>query len=62
MITVAKIGGKIFQVIKVVDKVAFSNERGWALITPDIDDKKSKALRWVRTTSNFIWVRTFDFD
>jgi len=62
-VTVAKINGKIVQVVSVRDRVAFSPVRGWVCVTPDVDkaDRAKHDFKWVPASTRFEWVRTFDF-
>jgi hypothetical protein len=61
--TVAKIHDKIVEVVSTADTVAFSTERGWVLITTDVDkpQRKKQNFQWVPATTRFEWVRTFGF-
>ena len=63
-ITVAKYNKKFYQVLKVVERIHFSDERGWVLLVNPINDLRAFNLdmKWVRNTSRFDWVRTFSFD
>jgi hypothetical protein len=62
-VTVAKMNGKIVQVVKVADRVAFSQHRGWVCVTPDVDmpERKKRNFKWVPASTRFDWVRTFSF-
>ena len=62
-VTVAKMNNKIVQVVRVADRVAFSKERGWVLVTPDIDtsERTKQHFKWVPASTRFDWVRTFAF-
>jgi len=62
-VTVAKMNGKIVQVVSVRDRVAFSPARGWVCVTPDVDkaDRAKHDFRWVPASTRFEWVRTFNF-
>ena len=62
-VTVAKMNDKIVQVVRVADCVAFSQDRGWVCVTPDVDkaDRAKHDFRWVPASTRFEWVRTFSF-
>ena len=62
-VTVAKMNDKIVQVVSVRDRVAFSQDRGWVCVTPDVDkaDRAKHNFRWVPASTRFEWVRTFNF-
>lgn len=54
--------GKIVQILKMVEHVEFSDERGWILIDPDLgkpDMGNSIGLniRWIPADTRFTWVR-----
>lgn len=61
--TVAKMGQKLFRVVKYAEAVQFSNSRGWVLITPDVDqpERKQREFKWVPSNTRFEWVRSFSF-
>jgi len=60
--TVAKMNGKIVEVIRVAETVQFSPERGWVCICPHVGDVNSNAIKWVRMQDQrFEWVRKFSF-
>ena len=62
---IAKLNNQLFQVIKVADTVQFSDQRGWVLITPDVNvpNWKKQQFKWVpAATTHFDWVRQFNFD
>ena len=62
-VTVAKMQGRMYEVVWVADRVAFSEERGWVMVTPDVGvpDRKKQTFKWVPATTRFDWVRTFAF-
>ena len=62
-VTIAKMNGRLVEVIRTADTVEFSTERGWILITPDVDQpqRKKQNFQWVPATTRFEWVRTFGF-
>ena len=62
-VTVAKMNDQSVQVVSVRDRVAFSQDRGWVCVTPDVDkaDRAKHNFRWVPASTRFEWVRTFNF-
>lgn len=63
MTTVAKMNGKLVEVVKVVDEVKFSNRRGWVMICTDWEqaERKKSQFKWLPADTRFDWVRTFAF-
>ena len=61
-VTVAKMNGKIVEVIRVAETVGFSQERGWVCVCSHVGDVDSNAVKWVRLDGQrFEWVRDFSF-
>ena len=62
-VTVAKMQGRMYEVVRVAEHVSFSEERGWVMITPDVGvpDRRKQTFRWVPASTRFEWVRTFVF-
>jgi len=59
-IKVAKWNNKIYQIIRVVESVAFSEEKEWILLSNQVNKRDSIQLRWVRVKDvRFDWVREF---
>jgi hypothetical protein len=59
-IKVAKWNNRIYQIIRVVDSVAFSEEKEWILLSNQINRKDSIQVKWVRVKDvRFDWVREF---
>jgi hypothetical protein len=59
-IKVAKWNNRIYQIIRVVESVAFSEEKEWILLSNQINKKDSIQLKWVRVKDvRFDWVREF---
>jgi hypothetical protein len=59
-IKVAKWNNRIYQIIRVVESVAFSEEKEWILLSNQINRKDSIQVRWVRVKDvRFDWVREF---
>ena len=63
MTIVAKMNGRLVEIVKVVDEVKFSNTRGWVMICMDFEqaDRKKSQFRWIPNTTRFEWVREFCF-
>lgn len=61
MITVAKMNGKLVEIVKFADAVAFSNTRGWVMICIDWEqaDRKKSEFKWIPAATRFDWVREF---
>ena len=64
MTTVAKMNGKLVEIVKFADAVAFSNTRGWVMICIDWEqaDRKKSEFKWLPATTRFDWVREFCFE
>jgi hypothetical protein len=64
MTTVAKMNGKLVEIVKVADAVKFSNTRGWIMICMDFEqaDRKKSEFKWLPATTRFDWVREFCFE
>ena len=63
MMIVGKMHGKIVEIIRVADRVGFSEERGWICICFDFEQMKRRQqnVKWVRATTHFEWIREFNF-
>ena len=63
MVVVAKMNGKLVQVMRVADTVAFSQERGWVMVCFDFEqsDRRKSQFKWVPAETRFEWVREFNF-
>lgn len=63
MVTVAKINDKIVEVMRVVEHVQFSADRGWILINYDLGQSEAKVqqIKWVPASTRFEWVHEFNF-
>jgi hypothetical protein len=64
MTTVAKMmDGRMVEVVRVADTVAFSDTTGWIMICMDWEkaDRKKSEFKWVPAATRFDWVREFDF-
>jgi len=64
MTTVAKMNGKLVEIVKVADAVKFSNTRGWIMICTDWEqaDRKKTEFKWLPASTRFDWVREFCFE
>jgi len=63
MTVVAKMNGRLVEVVRVADTVQFSNTPGWVLICLDFEqgDRKKSQFKWLPATTRFEWVREFCF-
>jgi len=63
MTVVAKMDGRLVEIVKVADEVKFSNTRGWVMICLDFEqaDRKKSQFRWLPASTKFEWVREFAF-
>ena len=61
MTRVAKLNGRIVEIVRTADRVGFSSDRGWVLVNPEIAKPNSLSVRWVPASTRFEWVRDFDF-
>jgi len=63
MMIVAKMNGRIVEVIRVADTVGFSQERGWVMICMDFEqsNRRKQQFKWVPAATQFEWVREFNF-
>jgi hypothetical protein len=61
MTTVAKMNGKLVEIVKVADTVKFSNTRGWIMICTDWEqaDRKKTEFKWLPASTRFDWVKEF---
>ena len=55
--------GRTVEVVRVADRVAFSDAAGWIMICMDWEkaDRKKSQFKWVPATTRFDWVREFGF-
>ncbi len=62
-VTVARMGERLVQVVRVADRVGFSPDRGWVMVCMDWEqaERKKQQFRWVPASTRFDWVRTFNF-
>jgi len=65
MTTVAKMmDGRMVEVVRVADTVAFSDAPGWIMICMDWEkaDRKKSEFKWIPAETRFDWVRDFVFE
>jgi hypothetical protein len=65
MTTVAKMmDGRMVEVVRVSDTVAFSDAPGWIMICMDWEkaDHKKSEFKWIPAETRFDWVREFCFE
>jgi hypothetical protein len=60
-VTVARMGERVVQVVRVADTVAFSTERGWVMVCFDWEqaERRKSQFRWVPASTRFEWVRQY---
>ena len=63
MMIVAKMNGRIVQVVRVADTVGFSQDRGWVMICFDFEqiERRKQQFKWVPASTQFEWVRSYSF-
>ena len=63
MTIVAKMDGRLVEIVKIADEVKFSNTRGWVMICMDFEqsDRKKSQFKWIPAATRFDWVREFAF-
>ena len=64
MTTVARMpDGKMVEVVRVAETVAFSPDHGWVMVCFDFEkiERKREHFKWVPATTRFDWVREFSF-
>lgn len=62
MMIVAKMKGKIVQIVRVADTVMFSEDKGWIFICYDFDkiNRRRDQFKWVKASeTKFEWVREY---
>ena len=58
--------GKIVQILRIVDRVQFSDALGWVLIDPDLSARDMTGslganIKWIPASTRFDWVRDISF-
>lgn len=63
MMVVAKMNGRLVQVLRVAETVGFSEKRGWVMVCFDFEqpERKKQHFKWVPASTRFEWVRDFAF-
>ena len=63
MTVIAKVQGRIVEVIRVTETVGFSEEKGWVMVCTDFEqpERKKQQFKWVPASTEFEWVREFKF-
>jgi hypothetical protein len=63
MMVVAKMNGRLVQVLKVAETVGFSKDSGWVMVCLDFEqpERKKQHFKWVPASTRFEWVRDFAF-
>jgi hypothetical protein len=62
MVMVAKMtDGRIVQVVRVAETVAFSPERDWVMVCYDFEkiNRRREQFKWMPATTRFEWVREY---
>lgn len=60
---IAKLGDRLVQIVRMVDRVQFSDQQGWIFIVIDFERPvlKQQQFKWVPASTRFEWVRDFCF-
>ena len=64
MTTVAKMAdGQVVEVVRVAETVGFSPDPNWVMVCFDFEkiNRKREHFKWVPATTQFVWVREFNF-
>jgi hypothetical protein len=63
MMIVAKMNGRLFEVVRVAESVPFSEAKGWVLLCVDFEqsNRRKSQFKWVPASTSFEWVRNFTF-
>lgn len=62
MMVIAKMNGKIVQIVRVQHSVKFSDEKDWIFICFDFDkiDRRREQFKWFKASeTKFDWVREY---
>ena len=61
---IAKLNGRLVQIVRIVDRVGFSQDMGWVFIVYDFERPLSKQqnFKWVPASTKFEWIRDFCFN
>ena len=60
-ITVGKIEGRTVEIVRVAERVGFSDEPGWVMVCFDWEqpERKKQQFKWVPASTRFEWVREY---
>ena len=60
---VAKLNGRIVEIVRFAWEVQFSQDKGWLLINADeiVGKPDTIAVKWVPVSTRFEWVKAFKF-
>lgn len=63
MTIIAKMDGRIVEIVRFAEKVGFSEDRGWFCVCFDFDreERRREQVKWVPASTRFDWVREFNF-
>jgi len=59
---IAKMNGKIVQIVRVTETVMFSSDKGWILVCFDFDKiyRRREQFKWIRASEvRFDWIREY---
>ena len=59
---IAKMNGKIVQIVRVTETVMFSTEKNWVFVCFDFDkiNRRREQFKWIKASEvRFDWVREF---
>jgi hypothetical protein len=62
MTTIAKMmDGRMVEIVRVTDRVAFSDAVGWVCVCFDFEKpmRKQEQVKWVPASTRFDWVKEF---
>ena len=62
MVMVAKMtDGRIVEIVRVAETVAFSSERGWVMVCFDFEkiNRRREQFKWMPATTRFEWAREY---
>ena len=52
--------GKIVEILRHADQVAFSDDTGWLLVNTNPDTKSHMGVKWIPDSTRFAWVKRFE--
>lgn len=59
---IAKMNGKIVQIVRVAETVMFSSDKGWIFVCFDFDKiyRRREQFKWIRASEvRFDWIREY---